>query len=214
VPRRNVKGNRADRRHVQGHDRCGQRRIRQGCRGGLRDVVDRPPEKIDERLRLRLGHPARIDVQFLVHQEVRERRDRVAARARGVRDRYLGPIAASGGQTSCGARRRGGRRVQVGQDVAPRCVLDPRVAHAVLDHVCEFDVSDRAGLAFDGIGDPLVLWSAASDGPRDELPLPHLRRELGADLGQVVREDEGRAARVRAVLDEDRGVREHDAGVD
>src|SRR3989449_11449382 len=53
-----VKGNRADCRHVQGHDRRGQRRVRQRCRGGLRDGVDRPPEEIDERLRLRFGHPA------------------------------------------------------------------------------------------------------------------------------------------------------------
>src|SRR5712691_7747123 len=81
-----VKGNRANRRHVQGYDRRGQRRVRQRGRGGLRDVVDRPSEEVDERLRLRLGHPGRIDVQLLVHQEVGQRGDRVAARARGVRD--------------------------------------------------------------------------------------------------------------------------------
>src|SRR2546425_5733138 len=54
-----VKGNRADRRHVQGHDRRGQRRIRQRCRGGLRDVVDRPPEEIDRSEERRVGKECR-----------------------------------------------------------------------------------------------------------------------------------------------------------
>ena len=60
----------------------------------------------------------------------------------------------------------------------------------------------------------MVLGSAASDGPSDELPLPHLRRELDARFGQIVREDERGPAGVRAVLDENRGARERDTGVD
>src|SRR5438094_406121 len=62
-------------------------------------------------------------------------------------------------------------------------------------------------------GDSLAALASDARGPFQRLPPARLLLPLRADRGQVVAEDVGRAAAVRAVDDDDGRVRERDARV-
>src|SRR5439155_578720 len=69
----------------------------------------------------------------------------------------------------------------------------------VLDGVDELDVADRVRRLLDQTGYAFVPLATDADGPVDGRPLAHGRGPLGADLREVVCEDVGGAAPVRAV---------------
>src|SRR5438132_1231580 len=166
-----------DRRSVLRDHGGRQRRVRERRRRRL-SGTDRPPQERDEGLGLLLGHPVRIHVQFLIDQDVCERRDRIASGPGRVGNRHVGPVAVAGRKTSRRARCGGRRRVQIRQDVVPLGVLDLRVAHAVLYDVGELHVADRAGLPFHRVCDSLVLRRPAPQLPSYKLYFTHLVRDM------------------------------------
>src|SRR5207244_10925879 len=77
-------------------------------------------------------------------------------------------------------------------------------AKLVLDGVAWLDVADRVRRLLDQTGYAFVPLATDADGPVDGRPLAHGRGPLGADLREVVCEDVGGAAPVRAVDRHDR----------
>src|SRR5438034_1015168 len=86
-------------------------------------IVDTPPQEVDQRLRLRLGHRRPDRVQLLVDQQVRETGNRIAVRARRVEDRDVVPVPARSREARDRGRRCGRTR-QARQDKVARWVSD------------------------------------------------------------------------------------------
>src|SRR2546427_9762106 len=105
-----IEGDASYRSFVRGHESGRQRRIDEGWAATL-SVVNGPPQEVDQRQRLLLRHRCTDRVQLLVDEEVREARDRVAGRARGVKNRDVAPIAGRGWRI----RERRGRCSAAGQ---------------------------------------------------------------------------------------------------
>src|SRR5205807_9264622 len=179
-----------------------QRRVEE-IRGVLLPVRRRPVEEIHDGLALRLVG------LLLVDEEPREAGDRVGLLAGCVRQRH----AEVRRHVAGGARGRRRRALDGGHDELARLVPDRPDGELVLDRVRQLHVAERARRALDLAGDALVAFAAQTDRPLDRRPAPDLLLPLVAHLGEIVREDIGRAAPVRPVHDDDRVPRQGHPGV-
>jgi hypothetical protein len=116
----------------------------------------------------------------------------------------LGPVGAG----SCGLE-----GIVVRGDEVPVLVLHQREGHLVLLHVGVLDIADGVRQALHERCDALVALAAGTRGPVHGGAFTDLALPLGAHLGQVVGEDEGRSGTVRAPHRRDRGVGKRHAGV-
>src|SRR5437667_6090986 len=196
-----------DRLLVESHHRRGQRRIDQ-ARSVLLPawIVDTPPQEVDQRLRLRLGHRCPDLVQLLVDQQVREAGNRVAVRASCIQDRDVIPVTVGTREGRRRSRGRGGAR-QARRDAVARRVADLPHLHRVLDRVGQLHVADGIRGRQDFSRHPCVPGRTDSTGPvdrlADEAGVPPRVLEV-----KIARPDEGRPAAVRPVHDRDRGTRQ------
>ena len=134
--------------------------------------------------------------------------DRGAVVAGGVDD---GKLARRASDEDICRRRRAGR---ARDDEVAIAVLERGLLHLGLEDVSELHVADRAGRLRDPGGDAGVPLGTIAGRPGDRFAgSPGLGLPIGADAAEVVGENIGRAAAVRAVDDMDVLVRQADTTI-